>query len=67
MPLPDNRPGFEIETRDLVWEWLYAPIGGWIGAVSLRLNELQFLTIRRYLALVFGALVLLLLVLALWN
>ncbi len=31
-----------------------------------RLNVLQFLTIRRYLTLVFTALVLLLLVLAIW-
>ena len=32
-----------------------------------RLNALQFLTIRRYLALVFGALVLLLLVVVAWR
>ena len=31
------------------------------------LNYLQFLTIRRYLSLVFGALVVLLLALALWQ
>ncbi len=34
--------------------------------VSERLNHLQFLTIRQYLSLVFGALVTLLLVLAIW-
>ncbi len=67
-PPGDTRPArFEIETRDLIWEWFYAPIGVWVGVVAGRLNELQFLTIRRYLALVFAALILLLAVLALWN
>ena len=37
-----------------------------VSAVADRLNRFQFLTIRRYLTLVFGALVTLLLVLALW-
>ena len=36
-------------------------------AVADRLNRFQFLTVRRYLGLVFAALVLLLLVLALWT
>jgi hydrogenase-4 component B len=35
--------------------------------LSLLLNHLQFLTIRRYLGFVFAALVILLLVLALWQ
>jgi hydrogenase-4 component B len=52
-----------IETRDLIWDALYAPVAAFIGFVADRLNVLQFLTIRRYLTLVFGALVLLLLVL----
>lgn len=52
--------------RDLLWEWLYAPVAGAIAFASERLNVLQFLTIRRYLTLVFLALVTLLLVLALW-
>ena len=37
-----------------------------VNGAAERLNHLQFLTIRRYLSLVFLALVLLLLVLALW-
>jgi len=37
-----------------------------VAAVADRLNYLQFLTIRSYLSLVFAALVLLLLVLAIW-
>jgi len=53
-----------VELRDLIWDAAYAPIAGFIGYAADRLNILQFLTIRRYLTLVFGALVLLLLVLA---
>jgi len=37
-----------------------------VGFAADRLNHLQFLTIRRYLSLVFIALVALLLALALW-
>ncbi len=53
-----------VTTRDLIWEALYAPIGQVVGFATERINILQFLTIRRYLSLVFAALVLLLLVLA---
>jgi formate hydrogenlyase subunit 3/multisubunit Na+/H+ antiporter MnhD subunit len=68
MPPPgDMRPArFTVEIRDLVWEALYAPIARGIAYGSERLNRLQFLTIRQYLSLVFGALVSLLLVLAIW-
>ncbi len=55
-----------VEVRDLIWDSLYAPIAGLVGTAADRLNILQFLTIRRYLSLVFAALVLLLLVLAIW-
>ena len=56
-----------VELRDLIWDAAYAPIAGLIGFTAERLNVLQFLTIRRYLTLVFAALVLLLLVLAIWQ
>ena len=55
-----------VELRDPIWEMLYAPIAGAIGLAADRLNHLQFLTIRQFLSLVFAALVLLLLVLAIW-
>jgi hypothetical protein len=55
-----------VELRDPIWDAGYAPIAGFIGYAADRLNVLQFLTIRRYLTLVFTALVLLLLVLAIW-
>jgi len=55
-----------VELHDLIWDHAYAPIAAFVGAAADRLNVLQFLTIRRYLTLVFSALVLLLLVLAIW-
>ena len=56
-----------VETRDLAWDGIYAPLAKAIAVASERLNLLQFLTIRRYLSLVFLTLVTLLLVLALWH
>ena len=68
MPPPgDRKPAvFRVELRDPAWEQIYAPIAAAVGVATERLNHLQFLTIRRYLSIVFAALVLLLLVLALW-
>ena len=69
MPPPGDtarRRASTVELHDLVWDALYAPVAGAVGFAADRLNRLQFLTIRRYLSLVFAALVLLLLVLALW-
>ena len=66
------RPGalkparFEVSLRDLVWDAFYAPVATSVSFAAERLNILQFQTIRRYLSLVFGTLVTLLLVLALW-
>jgi formate hydrogenlyase subunit 3/multisubunit Na+/H+ antiporter MnhD subunit len=68
MPPPgDMRPArLIVEVRDLVWDAFYAPVAGGVAVAGERLNRLQFLTIRQYLGLVFGALVTLLLVLAIW-
>lgn len=68
MPAPgDLRPArLTVVSRDLIWDGLYAPIAGAVGFTAEKLNHLQFLTIRRYLSLVFLSLVILLLVLALW-
>ena len=57
---------FFVDLRDLVWDVLYAPVAAGVGVAADRLNHLQFLTIRRYLSLVFLTLVSLLLVLAVW-
>ena len=69
MPPPgDLGPArLEIELRDPVWERGYVPIAHAVVAASTRFNYLQYLTIRRYLSLIFGALVLLLLGIVLWR
>ncbi len=69
MPPPgDGRPArLTVEMSDPIWDWLYAPIAAAIGIAADRLNRLQFLTIRQFLTLVFCALVILLLVLAVWS
>ncbi len=69
MPVPgDPAPArLEVTLTDPVWRSLYGPLSQAVWWVSGQLNPLQFLTIRRYLSLAFGALVLLLLVLALWS
>jgi formate hydrogenlyase subunit 3/multisubunit Na+/H+ antiporter MnhD subunit len=66
MPAPgDMRPArLEVRLRDLVWDSLYVPISGGVAAIADRLNFVQFLTIRRYLTLVFVTLIGLLVVLA---
>jgi hypothetical protein len=55
-----------VDLRDLAWDGIYDPIAAGVGYAAAKLNRLQFLTIRRYLSLVFAALVSLLVVLALW-
>ncbi len=69
MPPPgDMRPAsLKVEISDLIWDAIYAPIASGIGFAADRLNRLQFLTIRQFLSLVFSALVILLLVLAIWS
>lgn len=69
MPAPGDMRAASLvrHSRDLVWEGLYAPIATFVFYASTRLNKIQFLTIRRYLAFVFVALVALLLTLALWQ
>ena len=57
---------FRVDIKDRIWDALFAPIAGLVGFAADKLNALQFLTIRRYLSLVFASLVVLLLVLALW-
>ena len=69
MPAPgDIVPArFHVDLRDLVWDMVYEPVAGGVGYAAQKLNHLQFLSIRRYLLLVFFALVFLLLVLAIWQ
>lgn len=68
MPRPgETRPAvYEARIHDLIWETLYSPIAWTVDALASVANSAQFLTIRRFLSLVFVALVLLLLGLAIW-
>jgi hypothetical protein len=68
MPQPgDTAPArLTLSLRDLIWEFIYAPIESAVLYAAERLNILQFLTIRSYLSLVFAALVLLLVLVATW-
>ncbi|MFL9825706.1 hydrogenase 4 subunit B [Rhodoplanes sp. SY1] len=67
------RPGelraarFRLRVRDPAWRFLYGPLARAVMGGAIRLNRLQFLTIRRYLALVFAALIVLMLVVAIWR
>jgi hydrogenase-4 component B len=69
MPPPgDPRPAqLHVELQDRLWDALYAPIAGIVAFCADGLNRVQFLTIRGYLTLVSGALVALLVLLALWQ
>ena len=69
MPAPGSMAParFRIKLDDVIWNALYLPLAEGVRVATDRLNVLQFLTIRRYLSLVFGALVVLLLVIAIWR
>ncbi|MBO0758947.1 MAG: hydrogenase 4 subunit B, partial [Bradyrhizobiaceae bacterium] len=69
MPRPgDMRAGhFKLRVFDPAWRFIYGPLARSVGLAASSLNRLQFLTIRRYLVLVFSALIVLLLVVAAWR
>ncbi|MBF0093572.1 MAG: hydrogenase 4 subunit B [Alphaproteobacteria bacterium] len=62
MPDPgDSAPArFSVEMKDPIWAWFYRPVVKFIGWTTESTNAFQFLTIREYLGLMFGVLVLLL-------
>jgi NADH:ubiquinone oxidoreductase subunit 5 (subunit L)/multisubunit Na+/H+ antiporter MnhA subunit len=67
-PPGETRPAIaHVEWRDLSWELGYRPLAGSIMWLATQANALQFLTIRRYLLLVFAALIILLAVVAAWH
>jgi formate hydrogenlyase subunit 3/multisubunit Na+/H+ antiporter MnhD subunit len=68
MPPPgDVRPArMHVVLRDLIWDALYAPVAGAVNFSAGQLNRFQFLTIRQYLTLVFLALTVLLMIIAIW-
>ncbi len=64
MPGPgDTGPArLRVELHDTVWDVVYAPVVRAVDATAGYLNALQFLTIRKYLAVVFVALIVLLVI-----
>ena len=67
-PPGDLRPArLHVHLQDVMWDLLYAPVAKVVSVTSDVLNRVQFLTIRGYLTLVSGALVALLVVLAVWQ
>jgi len=56
-----------VYVGDPIWENLYGRIGEAVILISMKMNRLQFLTIRRYLGLVFLSLITLLMGLMLWR
>ena len=60
-------PRLTVTLRDLPWDAIYEPIAEAIWFAAEKLNHLQFLTIRKYLSLVFVALVVLLLTVSIWH
>jgi hydrogenase-4 component B len=69
MPRPGETRAahFHVKVFDPAWRFIYGPAARAVLKSTLALNQLQFLTIRRYLTLVFATLVLLLLVVAAWR
>jgi formate hydrogenlyase subunit 3/multisubunit Na+/H+ antiporter MnhD subunit len=67
-PPGDPRPArMHVRLHDVLWDTFYLPTASLVQLAAQRLNAVQFLTIRAYLTLVFGALVVLLMVLAVWH
>src|SRR5262249_45102868 len=68
MPPPGDTHAARISVvlRDPLWETLYIPVGNAITYLADRLNHLSFLAIGQSRSVVFAALILPLLVLALW-
>lgn len=69
MPQPGDvgAARFHVRMRDYAWDLLYEPVAAIVSAAANWFNRVQYFTIRRYLSLVFAALILLLSVVALWR
>lgn len=66
MPEPgDIRPAkFQLKTHDPAWTFIFDPLVRIVDVLARRMNVLQFLSIRRYLTLMFFALLILLVIVA---
>ncbi len=69
MPAPgDTRPArLGVEIRDRIMEGVYGRIGGTVDNFARTLDRVHLMTIQGYLTLVFAALVVLLLGIAIWR
>ena len=69
MPRPGEQRAahFHVKVFDPAWRHVYGPLARAVVRAATTLNQLQFLTIRRYLTLVFSALIVLLIVVAAWR
>jgi len=69
MPRPGETRAarFHVKVFDPAWRLAYGPLARAVWTSAVRLNRLQFLTIRQYLTLTVSTLVLLLLAVALWR
>jgi hypothetical protein len=69
MPRPGETRAarYHVKVFDPAWRLAYGPVARGVLKATIALNQLQFLTIRRYLTLVFATLILLLLVVAAWR
>ena len=69
MPRPGETRAahFHVKVFDPVWRYAYGPLVRKVMKATVSFNQLQFLTIRRYLTLVFATLIILLLVVAAWR
>lgn len=69
MPAPGERRAatIEVEIVDRAWSTIFAPLARAVDRTATFIDNVQFLTIRGYLSLVFAALVLLLLTVATWR
>jgi formate hydrogenlyase subunit 3/multisubunit Na+/H+ antiporter MnhD subunit len=56
-----------VKVVDPAWHFLYGPFARGTVRLAALLNRFQFLTVRRYLTLVFATLIILLLVVAAWR
>lgn len=69
MPKPGDTAAakLRVDVHDTVWETLYVPVIRAVDTLADLLTKLQFLTIRKYLMLVFAALILLLVIIGAWR
>jgi hypothetical protein len=69
MPRPGETRAahFHVKVFDPAWRFAYGPLARAVWRSAVRLNGLQFLTIRQYLTLTVSTLVLLLLAVAIWR